>query len=61
MPRSDLLTTTDVAALCGVNVRTVARWVEAGHITPVLQGPGAKGAWFFDPADVDELLAQRTA
>ena len=58
---SDLLSTRDIAERKGVAPTTVARWVNAGRLTPVLRLPGIRGAMFFDPADVDALDAKPEA
>ncbi len=48
----NLLTTTQVAALLGVSVRTVHRMVAAGHLDPAVKAPGTRGAYLFDPDSV---------
>lgn len=52
---SDLLSTRDVAEMKNVTTTTVARWVAAGRLTPVLRLPGIRGAMFFTPSDVAAL------
>jgi excisionase family DNA binding protein len=37
-----LITTAEVARLAGVNVRTVRRWCEAGHLVPAARTPGGR-------------------
>lgn len=62
MAEIELLTTAQIAERFGVDVRTVARWVNAGRLTPVVQAPGLRGARLFRPEDVDALAEQaRTA
>lgn len=61
MPETHYLTTSQVAAAKDVNVRTVARWVEAGHLTPAMRLPGDTGAMLFDPNDVEALDAYAIA
>ena len=58
MPNLELLTTAEVAARLGVDVRTVARWVNAGRLRPAVQGPGLRGARLFDPAEVDRFVSE---
>lgn len=53
MSNDELLFTADVAARCGVTVRTVNRWVREGKLTPVAQAPGPKGARMFRAADLE--------
>jgi DNA-binding transcriptional MerR regulator len=52
MSKDELLFTADVAARCGVTVRTVNRWVREGKLTPVAQAPGPRGARMFNAADL---------
>ena len=52
MSNDELLFTADVAARCGVTVRTVNRWVRDGKLTPVAQAPGPRGARMFRAADL---------
>ena len=44
---TDLVTTAELAQTWGVSVRTIARWVEAGKITPAARGRGPRGALLF--------------
>lgn len=46
------LTTEEAAREIGVSGPTVARWVAAGHITPLRQLPGRNGTYLFTPAEV---------
>lgn len=57
MSNHELLFTADVADRLGVTVRTVNRWVREGRLTPQMQGPGAKGARLYHPAEVDRFAA----
>jgi len=57
----EYLTTAQVAERLKVNAATVNRWVVEDRITPVFTGPGAKGARFFRPADVERLAEDRRA
>lgn len=52
MSFDQLLTTKEVAALLGVSPRQVARFVQRGNLAPAVQGPGARGALFFDLSEV---------
>lgn len=53
-----LLCTKDVATLLGVSVKTVTRWVDAGELKTVFKGPGIRGAYMFDPKDVEAFKAK---
>lgn len=55
MPDLELLTSAQVAERFGVDVRTVARWVNSGRLAPAFQAPGLRGARLFRPEDVDAL------
>lgn len=57
MTNTELLTTAQVAALKGVSVRTVARWVETGKLTPAVKIPGRTGAYLFTPDDIESAAA----
>lgn len=54
----DLLTTDEVCTLLDATPSTVSRWVRSGRLAPVRKLPGIRGAYLFDPAQVD-LLRQR--
>lgn len=58
MSNVELLTTAEVAAMLGVDVRTVARWVNAGRIAVEVQGPGLRGARLFSPIEVARFAAE---
>lgn len=53
----NLMTTKQVAAKAGRSVSTICRWVELGRISPVIKQDGLRQPMFFDPADVEALLA----
>ena len=55
MPNIDPLTTAEVADRLGCDTRTVARHVERGNLTPAMKLPGLRGAYLFDPAEVDRF------
>ena len=52
---TELMTTAAVAERLGVDVSTVARWVQAGRIPVAVKVPGLRGARLFDPADIDKF------
>jgi phage terminase Nu1 subunit (DNA packaging protein) len=49
---ADVIDTATVAAIYGVHVRTVHRWVESGRLPVVLKIRGKRGALVFDAAAV---------
>lgn len=49
------ISTAEVADQLGVTVRTVARWVDTGHLPMLRQLPGKTGTMLFDPDAVDEF------
>lgn len=53
----NLLTAKEAADQLGVPVRTFNRWVSAGRIVAVAQGPGVRGARLFAVADVEKARA----
>ena len=55
-----LLTTREAADALGVSPQTIARWVDAGRITPSLRGPGVRGVMWFD-ADAVAALAKEAS
>jgi hypothetical protein len=59
MPKTDTMTTAQVAARLRLNVRSVRRLMDAGRITPVYKLPTPTGPYLFDAADVEALAAER--
>lgn len=57
----DLLSTSQVAALNGVDVATVNRWAKSGKLKVAVKAPGAKGANLFRRSDVEALKAESAA
>lgn len=57
----ETLATREAAARCGVSVSTFHNWVAQGRIKPIRQLPGARGAYLFSGAEVDELAAELAA
>ncbi|MCQ4120418.1 helix-turn-helix domain-containing protein [Rhodococcus tibetensis] len=57
----NLVSSADVARELRVSRKTVTRLVESGDLTPVVRGPGLRGAFLFDPADIEALVAERGA
>lgn len=59
MPFEGLLTSVEAADRIGVGVRTVIRLANSGELQPKRKLPGGRGAFLFDPADVDRLAEER--
>ena len=55
--RQSFLSTTEVAAELGVDRSVVVRRVKAGQLTPVQKLPGHTGAYLFDRAAIEALVA----
>ncbi|MEU3475336.1 helix-turn-helix domain-containing protein [Rhodococcus sp. NPDC006774] len=56
---SDLLSTVEVAARLRVHHATVARMVLDGRLAARHRAPGPRGAFLFDPAEVERFAASR--
>lgn len=55
----ELLSTAEVAARLGVHHATVARMVLDGRLSARHRAPGPRGAFLFDPAEVDRFAETR--
>ena len=53
----ELITTTEAANLLGKSSRSVQRMVDSGALVPVRRLAGPNGAYLFNRADVDVLVA----
>lgn len=54
MPKTpNLLTSVQVAEILGIDRSTLSRRVAFGHLAPVMQLPGKRGAMLFDPKTVE--------
>jgi excisionase family DNA binding protein len=58
---AELQTTAQVAERLGLTPRTIARMVDDGRITAATKLPGERGAYLFDPAEVDRVAAELAA
>lgn len=59
-PEVDLLTSTQVATMFGVTRKTVGLWARSGALRPSWKSPGPVGAYLFDRATVERVLAERS-
>lgn len=55
----DLVTSQIVCDELNINRSTLSRWVAAGVITPAVKAPGKRGAFMFDPDDVQRVKRAR--
>lgn len=55
---TQFMTTAEVAEAFGKSIKTITRWVAADRITPIKRLPGPRGAFLFDPSDVEALLSR---
>lgn len=58
---TNLMSSAEVAATLGCNVRTVTRMVPDGVLEPVQKMPGKTGAYLFDREAVEALAAERAS
>lgn len=56
----ELIGTRDVARQLDRDVSTVHRLVEAGQLRAAAKAPGLRGAYLFDPAEVERFLREQT-
>ena len=54
-PIENLLTIKDVAATCGVSVKTVRRWIEASDLAAARLG----NQWRIRPKDLQHFIQER--
>lgn len=50
-----LITSAQACERLNIDRSTLSRWVAAGRITPLIKGPGLRGAFLFDPAEVERV------
>lgn len=53
-----LISTTEAAAILGLERSTVVRWVWAGRLSPSMKVAGATGTYLFHRADVEALIPE---
>lgn len=56
-PYSQAMTSAEVAAALDKSVKTVTRMVADGRLTPIKRLPGPRGAFLFNPGQVEAILA----
>ena len=61
MSKPRLMRTAEVADVLQVSTRTVARFVASGDLKPAMRLPGLRGAFLFDPRDVQRLAKRGAA
>lgn len=54
-----LLTSQQAAKILKVKPREIARMVEKEQLQPAFKAPGLRGAYFFDPKEVEYTRARR--
>ena len=59
--RMILLTTNQAAERLFTNRHGLAKYIAEGRIEPAHQLPGSKGAYLYDPEDVDRLAEELAA
>lgn len=60
MQPPDLLSAQQVADIAGVAVSTVTYWAKTGALPVAFKHEGRTGPRYFERADVDRLLSERT-
>lgn len=61
MPKqNELLPSVEVCSILGIDRSTLTRWVASGLIQAAIKAPGLRGAYLFDPDEV-ERVKQATA
>lgn len=56
-----LLSTAEAVAKLNIDRSTLTRWVAAGRIKPAHKLPGLRGAYLFDPTEVQRLRDENRA
>lgn len=50
-----LITSAEACERLTIDRSTLSRWVAAGRIVPATKLPGLRGAYLFDPAEVERV------
>ena len=56
-PTDSLMTSAAVCEELNIDRSTLSRWVAAGRISPAAKLPGIRGAFLFDPSEVERVKA----
>ena len=56
-----LLTSAEACEQLEIDRSTLSRWVALGRITPATKLPGLRGAFLFEPDEVDRVRAELRA
>lgn len=56
----NLLSSAKAAELLGIHQTTVSGWVASGRLKAAFKAPGLRGAYFFDPDEVERVRAALT-
>lgn len=56
-----LLTSAEACEQLGIDRSTLSRWVALDRITPAQKLPGLRGAFLFDPAEIERVKAEVAA
>lgn len=57
-PPSELLSTTQVCERLGIDRSTLTRWVASKRIAAAHKLPGPRGAYLFNPEEVDRVRTE---
>lgn len=58
---AETISTAETAAMLGMSVSQINRLAAAGDLPVIAKAPGIRGAYLFDRADVERILAERAA
>lgn len=56
---AEFIGSTEVCKRLGIDRGTLTRWIQLGRITPSGKLPGVSGAYLWDPAYIDQVVAAR--
>lgn len=58
---SHFLTSAETCTALGIDRSTLSRWVSSGRILPATKLPGVRGAFLFDPDEVNRVKSEVAA
>jgi excisionase family DNA binding protein len=61
MAQNELLSTAEAVERLNIDRSTLTRWVAGGRIEPAMKLPGLRGAYLFDPAEVERVRGESRA